>query len=391
MMLRRAAVLLLMLVLVLPGISLGRDLLGSRRAGRVVMDFPAGPAAFGADSAELDHPFFPLLAGESSAWTGVGWDRGGNLRLATGMAVELVDGVQCLKVTWEIFSSDERQDDDDPETWHKESYYDTWDEWMAVDVAGNLWLLKVAWVDGDDDPWEFLYGAVNPELLFAADLDEDDVWSDNSGGHGEVVSVNAGVHRLRTGAGPFQNCLHTRTSYADGLSIDRYYAPGVGMVEEVSSRNGSEWGYQRVLLGNVEPGFGAVQFASANYSAREENGTFLVSVERAGGSTGVVAVEFDVTDASLTFQADDGGIDYYSDWKVLYLAPGQTHLPFDVGVYDNTMWNNRTTLDIELSNPLWGAELGARTTAQVFVEETESGEDGGTFIGPCFLDTLKLW
>lgn len=372
-------------LLLLPGVSPGRDLPDLRAAGRAVMDLPSGPAGFGSDSAELTHTYYPMVAGDSVALSGYGV-RSGDLRLLTAVAVELVDGVQCLRVRDEIFSSFSWEDDDGD--WHLEYLYDRAEYWLAQDMGGNVWLLKMVDAAGSDT----VFGAVDPPLELWREIVVGDVWVNDDGGEGAVVSVDASGGRLGTGIGPYQGALHIRTVYPDGLSIDRYFAPGMGLVQESYAQDGEHGGYDRVPSRAPEPGPGSVEFGAGRYSTTEEAGTFPVSVVRTGGSDGIVWVEFEVTGVTSTFIEENGEKSVYlSDRKVVYLAPGQTEAVFDVVVLDNGIWNNRRTGELQLSNPGGGADMGARSTATVNIDEAESGEDPGYFIGPCFLNTLLEW
>ena len=364
---RGGAVLWLILTLS-PGLALAIGERGGLRPERSAASVPVGPAHFDPDpssrtySANITHPYFPLALGEQLALSGYG-SSSGDLHLITAWdSIFTVDGVDCLYVIEEYFAG---------------AVYARFDYALAQDVAGNVWtLLDVAWAGEVFEP--FFYGSAASEYFFFwRDMEvADSPW---------IVSVDEYLEQQRTGVGPYSDCL--QTTNADFETY--YYAPDVGLVKIVFGDGG---GLVRVPLDQPQEGFGALQFDSEVYDAIEEGGTFPVTVVRSGGSQEVVWVEFEVSGVTSSFidEGDEVSV-FSSDPKTVFLAPGQTEVIFDVVVLDNTIWNNRRTGTLTLSSPGGGAELGARATATVHIEEDESGTDGGNFIGPCFLDTLTSW
>ncbi|HSH71389.1 MAG TPA: hypothetical protein VK997_15815 [Deferrisomatales bacterium] len=326
--------------------------LAARAAGAV----PQTPDGFAADSAVIDHPYFPLASGEVWAFTGYG-ERSGELFLYTAGDVASADGVACLPVLYQYFYGAD----------YTESF-----ACLATDRSGVVWEVS--------NP--------TPTLFLWADLRVGDTLTYADGVRDTVTSLDAQVDLLRTGFGAFSGCMSQSQTFPDGAQRQSYHAPGTGLIKLESAGGG----FDRVPLGQPQEGFGTLQFGAEVYDAVEEDGTFPVTVVRSGGSQEVVWVEFEVTGVQSHIVEEGAEVSYFDpDPKTVYLAPGQSSVIFDVAVLDNKVWNNGGTGTIELSSPGGGATLGERATATVQIEEGEAGEKAGTFIGPCFLDTLTSW
>jgi len=321
-------------------------------------EVPQAPEPFGDDSAVIDHTYWPMQAGDVWALSGYGALSGALLLYTAGEPTE-VAGVRCLPVRYEQF-------------FHN-GYSDS-TLCLARDQANSLWQIYADWP---------------PSQELWANLEVGDQWVYLSADvEGAVTSLDARVGPLRNGFGTFTDCLEILKIYGRGIQERSLYAPEVGLIR-VAYADG---GFERVPLDEPQPGFGAVQFSADSYGAREEAGSFPVTVERTGGSEGVVWVEFEVTGGKANFVREGEEESYYTpDNKSVYLAPGQTRVIFDVVVLDNNVWNNgiEATIAISAGCILDGcAAVGEPRTATVHIDEAESGEKPGEFIGPCFIELL---
>lgn len=319
-------------------------------------EVPDAPEPFGEDSAVIDHPYWPMQAGDVWALSGYG-ALSGALHLYTAGEPTTIAGVSCLPVHIEQYSG---------------ANYGEISSCLAKDASGNTW-----WIDPDWPPSQHLWN----------DLSVGDTWVYlETEIQGAITSLDAQVGPLRNGFGTFADCLELAEFDGRGNTVRSLYAPEAGLIR-VAYANG---GFERVPLDEPQPGFGTVQFSTDSYGAMEEAGAFPTAVERTGGSEGVVWVEFEVTGVTSTFVEEDGERSVYSaDPKTVYLAPGQTNVVFDVVVLDNAIWNNRRTGEMVIRDPGGGAELGPRATATVTIDEAESGETPSEFIGPCFIGLLR--
>lgn len=267
-------------------------------------DVPHAPEPFGDDSAVIDHPYWPMQAGDIWALSGYG-ALSGALRLYTAGEPTEIAGVRCLPVRQEEFFG---------------NYFSDSSGCLARDQANNLWQIDANW-----PPSQHLW----------ADLEVGDTWVYlETEIEGSITSLDTQVGPLRTGFGTFTDCLEILTVDGRGNRERSLYAPGAGLLR-VAYANG---GFERVPVDEPQSGFGTVQFSADTYGAREEAGTFPVTVERTGGSEGVVWVEFEVTEAKANFVREGEEEAFFShDLKTVYLAPGQTRVIFDVVVLDNNV------------------------------------------------------
>jgi len=94
------------------------------------------------------------------------------------------------------------------------------------------------------------------------------------------------------------------------------------------------------------------------YRVKEEAGSFMVTVQRRGGSTGEVAVNFTTLDLS----AKAGKGDYVSISRSLVFAEGEKSKTVEVFLLDDLLPENEERFLLVLSNPTGGAVLGLAST-----------------------------
>lgn len=118
-------------------------------------------------------------------------------------------------------------------------------------------------------------------------------------------------------------------------------------------------------------GAGIVQFASANYLVDEKIREVLIGVERLGGQTGAISVNYATTDVSAT-----AGNDYLPTQGILNWKTGETAPQFfTVPILEDNLQEGQETLVLTLSNPLGGGSLGAIRSTQLSIVDTLEGAE----------------
>ncbi len=111
---------------------------------------------------------------------------------------------------------------------------------------------------------------------------------------------------------------------------------------------------------------GKLQFTSATYSVAEDGGTAEVTIERIGGSSGAVSVNFVVSGGTAT-----AGSDYTSPPQGIHYFPdGSTEAVISITIHDDSVTEGDETVIMTLSSPTGGATLG---TAETVLTIKESG------------------
>ncbi len=117
---------------------------------------------------------------------------------------------------------------------------------------------------------------------------------------------------------------------------------------------------------------GSLQFSSATYSNNENDGTTTVTVNRTGGSTGSVTVDYATSDGSATGGAAcTAGVDYINNSGTLTFGDGVTTQTFDLTICDDVLAETDETVNYELTNPTGGAALGSPSTAVQTIVDNE--------------------
>lgn len=118
---------------------------------------------------------------------------------------------------------------------------------------------------------------------------------------------------------------------------------------------------------------GELGFTSSSYQANEGSGNATLQVERSGGSTGAVSVDYATSDGSAT-----AGSDYASTSGNLSWSDGDAATKsFTVPLLDDTADEPNETLNLTLADPTGGAVLG-RSSATLTV-----GDNDQAPTGPC--------
>jgi hypothetical protein len=109
---------------------------------------------------------------------------------------------------------------------------------------------------------------------------------------------------------------------------------------------------------------GVFEFSASEYEASEDGGTITITVERTGTS-GNTSVKYEATNGS----ADS---EYYDTTSgTLEFSAGTAKQSFNITLKDNNKTNGNKTVDLKISNPTGGAELGSLSTANLVIVDNE--------------------
>lgn len=112
---------------------------------------------------------------------------------------------------------------------------------------------------------------------------------------------------------------------------------------------------------------GSLQFSSSNYTALQNDGSATITVERTGGSIGVVQVDYTTVPGGTAV----AGEDYATNSGTLSWADGVTNSKtFDIVLLNNQQTGTNKTIFLALSNAIGGAFLGAQSNAVLTVTNT---------------------
>ncbi len=116
---------------------------------------------------------------------------------------------------------------------------------------------------------------------------------------------------------------------------------------------------------------GTLEFSSSTYSAAEDGTGVTITVDRTGGSDGVVSVDYSTSDETAA-----AGSDYTAAGGTLTFANGQTSNTFTVTVADDSVYDGDKTVNLTLSNVTGGATLGTKNTAVLTITDNETAQPG---------------
>jgi hypothetical protein len=122
----------------------------------------------------------------------------------------------------------------------------------------------------------------------------------------------------------------------------------------------------------AEPGAlvapGVLALSSTTYSANENSGSVMVTVNRTSGTDGAVTVDYALAGGTATGGAScAAGIDYVNTGGTVSFANGEASKSFNVTLCGDTDVEADETFDVTLSNPTGGATLGTPTVATVTI------------------------
>jgi hypothetical protein len=115
-------------------------------------------------------------------------------------------------------------------------------------------------------------------------------------------------------------------------------------------------------------GTGLIQFSSASYSVAENGGPAIITVTRTNGSTGAITVNYATVDGTAL-----AGRDYVMTTGAVSFAAWQTSATFTVPILNDGVAGPSKTLNLSLSNPTSGAQMGSPTNAVLTILNNNGG------------------
>jgi hypothetical protein len=112
---------------------------------------------------------------------------------------------------------------------------------------------------------------------------------------------------------------------------------------------------------------GTIEFASARYEVSEGTASALITVTRSGGTAAAVTVDYETVGGSAV-----PGVDYTPTSGTLTFGRGVSRLAFSVPILDDGAVGGNQVVGLLLDNPGGGGLLGARSAAELAIQETNS-------------------
>lgn len=155
----------------------------------------------------------------------------------------------------------------------------------------------------------------------------------------------------------------------------------VTMSNVVGATQGSWTANVNILNDDVAAAPGKFEFSSATYSVAENGGMLNVTINRVGGSSGQVTVQYRTLDGATGMPTDQkayAGSDYSSKSGTLTFAAGETSKVISIPITNDTRVEKNEFFTVELRNPAGGAMLGTITKAVVTIVEDDSAIEFAT-------------
>lgn len=185
----------------------------------------------------IDNPYFPLIPGTTFFYEGESEDATIRNEVFVTYENRQVMGVNTTVIRDRVWEDDELVEE-------------TFD-WYAQDKDGNVWYLgedskdleggKLVSTKGS---WEAGVNGAQPGILIQGEPHVGDVYRQEyfKGEAEDMAEVLALDESVSVEYGSFENCLKTRewTPLEPGVEENKYYAPGIGFIQEVMIQGGSE-------------------------------------------------------------------------------------------------------------------------------------------------------
>jgi uncharacterized delta-60 repeat protein len=121
------------------------------------------------------------------------------------------------------------------------------------------------------------------------------------------------------------------------------------------------------IFGGAMSGAGALTFTSPTFDADENSTNVLISVRRAGGTAGAVAIDFSTADNTAL-----AGVNYSNVVSALAFPNGETFQSVLVPLIDDGQITPDLTVNLSLSTPQGGAALGDQYVARLIIINDDS-------------------
>lgn len=154
----------------------------------------------------------------------------------------------------------------------------------------------------------------------------------------------------------------------------------INMSNAVGAQQGS-WSWSNYIVdddASTTPG--KFELSSAAYSVAENGGLLNVTVNRVGGSSGTVTVQYATSDGATGYSGVTAyaGADYSSKSGTLTFAPGETSKTISIPITNDSSVEKNEVFTLSLKNAAGGATLGSVVKAVVTIVEDDSSIEFGT-------------
>jgi hypothetical protein len=186
----------------------------------------------------IDNPFFPLQPGSVRRYRETGDEGKLDIVVTVMPETKVIAGVTTT-VVHDVVSRD------------GEVLEDTWD-WYAQDRAGNVWYFGEDTKEYDrgrvssEGSWETGVRGAKPGIIMPAKpktgwMSRQEYLVGEAEDEGQIIGLNETV---TVAAGKFTGCVKTKewTRIEPGILEHKYYAPGIGVVAEVTVEGGTSHG-----------------------------------------------------------------------------------------------------------------------------------------------------
>jgi hypothetical protein len=112
----------------------------------------------------------------------------------------------------------------------------------------------------------------------------------------------------------------------------------------------------------------AINFSAANFTVAESTKSATITVSRSGPTTTAVTVDYATSNGTA-----NAGSDYTGVSGTLTFAAGQASRTFTIPIINDTLDENSETVNLSLSNPTGGAQLGTQNTAVLTITDDDTG------------------
>lgn len=186
---------------------------------------------------EITNPFFPLTPGTLFNYRGKTVEGTEIDHVYVTYETKEILGVTCVVVADSV--------------WFEGDLREATFDWYAQDREGNVWYFgedsrqfEGGVQIGTEGSWQAGVDGAKPGIIMMAnpkigDSYRQEFYKGVAEDMAEVLSLNASV---AVPYGSFDNCLKTRewTPLEPGVIANKYYAPGIGCILEITTQGGSE-------------------------------------------------------------------------------------------------------------------------------------------------------
>jgi len=161
-------------------------------------------------------------------------------------------------------------------------------------------------------------------------------------------SINASIIKTLTFS---SDLINQSFDYDDTIILKTSDGNFFSIGHAVSNSSGVSFDYHQLFPPN-----GVFSFSNPTYSVKE-NGTSIsqITINRTGGSQGIVSVTLTPTNGSATATSD-----YNNNPIIVTFADGETNKTVNIPVVNDSVFEWNETFNLTLSNPTGGSLLGAQ-------------------------------